>query len=44
MQTIKDERTIRVAIVQASPIPSDLAGSSAKAFVLIEEVPRTEHS
>ena len=37
MQTKEENRTIRVAIVQASPVPFDLAGTLAKALALLED-------
>jgi Carbon-nitrogen hydrolase len=41
MQTKEENRTIRVAIVQASPVPFDLAGTLAKALALLEEAARS---
>src|SRR5260370_20628844 len=41
MQTKEENRTIRVAIVQASPVPFDLAGTLAKALALLEDAARS---
>src|SRR5258708_18606492 len=41
MQTKEEIRTIRVAIVQASPVPLDLAGTLAKALALLEDAARS---
>ena len=37
MQTKEENRPIRVAIVQASPVPFDLAAPLAKALALLQE-------
>jgi predicted amidohydrolase len=37
MPSNDEGRNVQVAIVQASPLPSDLAGGLAKALALIEE-------
>jgi nitrilase len=41
MQTKEENRNIRVAIVQASPVPFDLAGTLAKALALLEDAARS---
>lgn len=41
MQTKEENRTIRVAIVQASPVRFDLAGTLAKALALLEDAARS---
>ena len=41
MQTKEENRNIRVAIVQASPLPSDLAGTLANALASLEDAAKS---